>query len=158
MSMFTLAIFCLTTSNSPWFMDLTFQVPMQYPSLQHWTLLPPPVTSIAWRCFHFGSISSFLLELFLHSSPVAHWIPTDLGVHLSLSYLFAISYCSWGSQSKNTGVQNETGQRLAELARLGLLWYWMVCLGNEQRSSCHLVSHQILEHHRKAEIQLKSLL
>ena len=21
--------------------------------------------------------------------------------------------------------------------RLGLLWYWMVCLGNKQRSSCH---------------------
>ena len=30
MSMFTLAIFCLTTSSLPWFMDLTFQVPMQY--------------------------------------------------------------------------------------------------------------------------------
>ena len=27
---FTLAISCLTTSNLPWFMDLTFQVPMQY--------------------------------------------------------------------------------------------------------------------------------
>ena len=26
---FTLAISCLTTSNMPWFMDLTFQVPMQ---------------------------------------------------------------------------------------------------------------------------------
>ena len=36
---FTLAISCLTTSNLPWFMDLTFQVPMQYSSLQHWTLL-----------------------------------------------------------------------------------------------------------------------
>ena len=33
MSMFTLAISCLTTSNLPWFMDLTFQVPMQYCSL-----------------------------------------------------------------------------------------------------------------------------
>ena len=32
-----------------------------------------------WRCFHFGSISSFFLELFLHSSPVAYWAPTDLG-------------------------------------------------------------------------------
>ena len=36
MSMFTLVISCLTTSNLPWFMDLTFQVPMQYCSLQHW--------------------------------------------------------------------------------------------------------------------------
>ena len=37
MSMFTLAISYLTTSNLPWFMDLTFQVPMQHCSLQHWT-------------------------------------------------------------------------------------------------------------------------
>ena len=42
MSMFTLAIYCLTTSNLPWFMDLTFQVPIQYCSLQHQTWLPSP--------------------------------------------------------------------------------------------------------------------
>ena len=30
MSVFTLAISCLTTCNLPWFPDLTFQVPMQY--------------------------------------------------------------------------------------------------------------------------------
>ena len=89
MSMFTLAISCLTTSSLPWFMDLTSQVPMQYCSLQHRTLLPSPVTSTTGRCFRFGSISSFFLELFLHSSPVAYWGPTDLGVHLSVSYLFA---------------------------------------------------------------------
>ena len=45
MSMFTLATSCLTTSNLLWFMNLTFQVPMQYYSLQHWTLLPSPVSS-----------------------------------------------------------------------------------------------------------------
>ena len=33
MSIFTLVISCLTTFNLPWFMDLTFQVPMQYCSL-----------------------------------------------------------------------------------------------------------------------------
>ena len=33
MSMFPLTIYCLTTSNLPCFMDLTFQVPMQYFSL-----------------------------------------------------------------------------------------------------------------------------
>ena len=57
---FSLAISCLTTSNLPWFMDLTFQVPMQYCSFQHY-----------WS---------------------GHW--------------------------------------------LGLLRYWMVSLGNEQRSFC----------------------
>ena len=79
MSMFTLAISCVTTSNLPWFMDLTFQVPMQYCSLQHRTLLLSPVTSTAGYCFWFGSIPSFFLELFLQWSPVAYWAPTDLG-------------------------------------------------------------------------------
>ena len=79
MSTFTLAISCLTTSNLLWFMDLIFQVPMQYCSLQHRTLLLSPVTSTTGYCFCFGSIPSFFLELFLHWSPVASWAPTDLG-------------------------------------------------------------------------------
>ena len=52
---------------------------MQYCSLQHRTLLPSPVTSTAGSCFHFGSVSSFFLELFLHFFPIAYWAPTDLG-------------------------------------------------------------------------------
>ena len=70
-------------------MDLTFQVPMQYCSLQHQTLLPSPVTSTTGHCFRFGSISSFFLELFLHWSPVAYWAPTDLGS----SSFRVISFC-----------------------------------------------------------------
>ena len=85
-------------------MDLTFQVPMQYSSLQHQTLLPSPVTSTTGCCFCFGPIPLFFLELFLHWSPVAYWAPTTCRVHLSVSYLFAFSYCSWGSQGKNTEV------------------------------------------------------
>ena len=79
MSMFILAISHLTTSNMPWFMDLTFQFPMQYCSLQHWTLLSSLITYPTGCCFHLGSISSFFLELFLHWSPVAYWAPTNLG-------------------------------------------------------------------------------
>ena len=86
MSMFTLAISCLTTSDLPWFVDLTFQVPMQYCSLLHQTLLPSPVTSTTGRFFHFGSISSFFLELFLYSSPAAYRASTNLG-NLSFSVL-----------------------------------------------------------------------
>ena len=41
---------------------------MQYCFLQHWTLLPSPVTSTAGHWFCFGAISSFFLESFLHSS------------------------------------------------------------------------------------------
>ena len=104
MSTFTLAISCLTTSNLPWFMDLTFQVPMQYCSLQHQTLLPSPVTSTTGCCFCFGSISSSFLELFLQWSPVAYWAPTDLGSSSFIVLSFAFSYCSWGSQGKNAEV------------------------------------------------------
>ena len=73
MLMFTLAVSYLTTSNLPWFMDLIFQVTMQYFSLQHWTLLSSPITSTTGCCFCFVSLFSFFLELFLHCSPVAYW-------------------------------------------------------------------------------------
>ena len=89
MSTFTLDISCLTTSNLTWFMDLTFQVPVQYWSLQHRTSLPSPVTSTAGCCFCFVSIPSFFLELFLHWSPVAYWAPTDLGS----SSFSVLSFC-----------------------------------------------------------------
>ena len=89
MSMFPLAISCLTTSNLPWFMDLTFQVTMQYCSLQHWILLPSPVTPTTGFCFWFGSISSFFLKLFLHWSPVAYSASTDWG-RTSLTVLFIL--------------------------------------------------------------------
>ena len=79
MSTFTLAISCLTTSNLPWFMHLTFQVPMQYCSLQHRTLLLSPVPSTTGNCFCFASIPSFFLELLLHWSPAAYWAPPNLG-------------------------------------------------------------------------------
>ena len=62
---------------------------MQYCSLQHWILLLSPVTSTTGYCFCFGAIPSFFLELFLHSSPVAYWAPTDLG-----SFSFSkLSFC-----------------------------------------------------------------
>ena len=76
---FTRAMSSLTTCNLPWFMDLTFQVPMQYCFLQHQTLLLSPVTSTTGYCFCFGSILSFFLELYLHWSPVAYQAPTNLG-------------------------------------------------------------------------------
>ena len=89
MLMFALTISCFTTSNLPLFMDLTFQVPMQYCSLQHRVLLPSPVTSTIGHCFHFGSISSIFLELLLHWSTVAYRAPTDLGS----SSLSVLSFC-----------------------------------------------------------------
>ena len=62
---------------------------MQYYSLQHWTLLSSPDTSTTGHCFQFGSASSFLLELFLCSSPVGYWAPTNVGS----SSFSVISFC-----------------------------------------------------------------
>ena len=84
--MFSLAISCLTTPNSC--LDLTFQVPMQY-CFYSFGLFPSPVTSAAGCYFCFGSVSSFFLELFLHSSSVAYWAPPDLGS----SSFSVISFC-----------------------------------------------------------------
>ena len=92
MLVFTLTISCLTTSNLLWFMDLTFQVPMQYYSLQHQTLLPSPVTSPTGCYFCFGPVSSFFLELFLHWFPVAYWEPTNLGSFSVLSFCLFVLF------------------------------------------------------------------
>ena len=102
--MFTLAISCMTTSNLPCFMNLTFKVPMQYFSLQNQTFLLSPVQSITRHCFCFGSFPSFFLELFLHWSPVAFWAPTNLGsssFSVLSFYHFMLLICF---QGKNTEV------------------------------------------------------
>ena len=87
MLMFSLAISHVMTFNLLSYIDLTFQFPMQYCSLQYWTSLPSPVTSTTAHCFCSGWASSFFLELLLHSSPVAYWTPTNWEVPLSVSYL-----------------------------------------------------------------------
>ena len=88
-----ISISCLTTSSLPWFMDLTFQVPMQCCFLQHPTLLLPPDTSTTEHHFYFGSAASFFLELLviaLCSSALAYWTPSNMGLtfqsHISLPF------------------------------------------------------------------------
>ena len=106
MSMFTLAISFLATSNLPWFMDLTFQVPMQYCSLQQWTLLPSPVTSKTGCYFCLGSVSSFFLELCLHSPSVACWTPADVGSSSfsGLSFCLFILFMGFSGQEYWSGL------------------------------------------------------
>ena len=103
MSTFSLAISCLTTSTLPWFMAITFQVPMQYCSLQLRALLPSPFTPTTGCWFCFGSVYSFFLELFLHWSLIAYWAPTDLGSSsfsvfsfLSFFFFFCLFILSMG--------------------------------------------------------------
>ena len=88
MAIFTLALSCFTTSNLPCYGP---NVPGSYALLflQHRTLLSPQAHPQVGRCFHFGSASSFLLELFLHCSPVVYWAPTNLGS----SSFSVISFC-----------------------------------------------------------------
>ena len=82
MSMYTLAISCLTISNLPWFMDLTFQVPMQYGSLQHWTLLPSPITSQL-------GVVSFWLCLFILSGVISpRFSSSVLGTYQPVEFVF----------------------------------------------------------------------
>ena len=86
---FSLAISCLTTSNLPSFMDLTFQVAKHYCSLQHQILLPSPVTSTTGHCFRCCSISSFFLK---HISPL--FSSSILGTYPSEESIFQfISFC-----------------------------------------------------------------
>ena len=79
MLMFTLVISCLTTSKLPWFMDLTFQVPKQCCSLQHWTLLPSPVTSTTGIVFTF-SLHLFILAWRIPGTEEPGGLPS-LGLH-----------------------------------------------------------------------------
>ena len=125
MSMFILAISCLTSSNLPWLMDLTFQVPIQHCSLQHWILLSSSGISTTEHPICFGPVASFvlgLLVIFLHSSPVAYWTPSDPGTHLSVSYLFGLLYSSWGSYGKNTGVVCNSLLQQIKFCQNSLLW------------------------------------
>ena len=119
---------CLTTSNLPWFMDLTFQVPMQYCSLQHRTLLLSPVTSTTGYCFCSGSIPSFFLELFLHWSPVAYWAPTNLGSSSFsiLSFCLFILFMGFSRQEYWSGLPfpSPVDHILSDLSTMTHLSWW----------------------------------
>ena len=74
--------------------------------LQHWTLLPSPVTSTSGHYFHFGSVSSFFLELFLHSSPVVYWAPNYLGSSSFgiIPFCIFILFMGFSSQEYQSGL------------------------------------------------------
>ena len=103
MWMFPLAISCLITSYSPLLMYLTFQVPIQYCSLQHRSLLSPPDTSTTKCCFCFGPAASFFLKLFITafcSFPIACWTPSDMGGSCFgvVSFCFFILFMGFSGQ------------------------------------------------------------
>ena len=80
-------------------LDLTFQVPLQYCSLQHCTFLSLSDTSTNEHHFHFSLATSFFVGLFiivLCSSPVAYWIHSNMKAHLPVPHLSAFLYCLMG--------------------------------------------------------------
>ena len=101
MSIFTLVISCFTTCNLPW-----FQVPMQYIVLYsirlyfHHQTHPQLGIVSAWLSLF---LPSGALSPVFSSSILGTHLPS-WGVHLSVSYLFAFSYCLWGFQGKHTEV------------------------------------------------------
>ena len=103
-------------------MNLTFQVLMQYCSLQHQNLLSPPDTSTAGHSFCFGLASSFLLDLFLHSSAVAYWIPRDLGGS-SFSVIYFYMFTGFSRQEYWSGLPfpSPVNHILLELATMNPL-------------------------------------
>ena len=70
LSVFTPPVSCLATFSLPWFMNLAFQVPMQYCSLQHQTLLSPPDTPTAGWCL-------ICLGLFILSGAISLLFPSS---------------------------------------------------------------------------------
>ena len=94
MSTFNVTISCLTVCRLPWFVELTFQIPIQNYSLQHQTLLSPPQISTTEHQSLFGPDSSFFLELLViaHcSSSVAYWNLLTWGGGCSCSGV--VSFC-----------------------------------------------------------------
>ena len=89
MSMFTLAISCLITSNFSWFMDLTFQVLCNIalysirPCLHHQSQ-----SQLGFGVALAPSLHSFWSYFSTDHQHIGH-LPT-WGVHLSVSYLFDI--------------------------------------------------------------------
>ena len=136
--MFTLAISCLTTSSLPWFIG-PIQVPMQYCSLQHRTILLSPITSTIGCCFYFGSVSSFFLELLLHSSPAAYWAPADLesSSFSIISFCLFILFMGFSRQEYWSGFPfpSPVGHVLSELSIMTLL-SWV---------ALHGVAHSFIE-------------
>ena len=101
--MFTLAISCLTTSSVPWFMDLTFQILMQYHSLQHQTLFPSPVISttgfflffvfaLTPSCHSFWSYFSTLLQC--HIWHLSTWGSSSFSVLLYCLFILFMGFSS----------------------------------------------------------------
>ena len=145
MSMFTLAISCLTTFNLPW----------------SWTWHSRFLCSIAlyiiWPCFYYQSHPQLGVVFMLAPSFLSFWsyFSTLLqhighlltwGFHHSVPYLFAFSYCSWGSQGKNTEVVCHSLLQWTMFCQnsspwpINLGWSYIAWLTELDKAAVHVIS------------------
>ena len=104
MSTFTLAI--------SWFDHFQFTLILEPIILSSYAILfftALDFTSITshihnWALFSLWSDSLFFLDLFLDSSPVTYWAPTDLGSFSVLSFCFFILFMGFSRQEHWSGL------------------------------------------------------
>ena len=95
------------------------------------------------QCIFLAKLFSLCPALFctprpnLPVTPGISWFPTfEFLFPVMKRHLFWISVLE-GLVGLHRTIQLQLLQHYWLGHRLGLLWYWMVCLGNEQRSFCH---------------------
>ena len=106
MSMFTLAISCLTTSNLPWFTDLTFQVPK---NIVLYSIDFTPITShihnwvlfLLWLCLFIlpGAISPLISSSILGTCQPEEFIFSVLSFCLFILFMGFARQEYWSSLS-----------------------------------------------------------
>ena len=142
-------ISCLTISNLPWFMDLTFQVPMQYCSLQHWVLLSQPDISTTKHQFCFSPVILFPLELLviaLCSFPVAYCTLSNLGSSPTSVHIFLPFHTVHGV------LQARIWSGLPFPAPVGHILWKLFTMTHSSWLALHCMSHSFIQpfHHDKA--------
>ena len=154
--MFTLAIFCLTTSKLLWFMDLTFQIPCNIalysirlyfhhqscpqlgvvfiwtPSLHSfWSYSPESILSTCQP----GELSFCLFILFMGFSIQEYWngLPSTSSVTHVLSGLSTMTRPPWVALNGMAHCFTELGKAVVHLNRLvSFLWLWFsFCLPSD---------------------------
>ena len=70
-------------------------------------------------------------------TPGVSWLPTFAFQSPIIKRTFLGVFILKGLVSFHRTIQLQLLQHYWSGHRLGLLWYWLVCLGNEQRSFCH---------------------
>ena len=127
MSVFTLAIFCLTTFNLPCFMDLTFPVPMQYCffSIGLYTSITSHIHN--WLLFllwlHLFILSGIIFPLFSSSILGTYWLGEF--IFQCLSFCLFLLFIGFSRQEYRLPFPSPVDHILLEFSTMAHpLWSW----------------------------------